>query len=242
MAAPLGWTVDETGGCAVVAVHGRLDLGGTPGLRTVLLNCLAEQPDGLLVDLSAVGIGDETAFAVLDAVATQAARWPGRPLLVCAPPAAVEELLGRPGFGRLSIYASIEDGRRAVDKDHAAVPSISDSLLPVAGAARHARNLATEACVGWGLPELVGPASLVVSELVANAVEHARTMMTVTIARPSRHVHIAVRDGVPREPVLGQSPGLAERGRGLMLVENVAAYWGWLPSRDGKVVWAALAV
>jgi hypothetical protein len=34
---------------------------------------------------------------------------------------------------------------------------------------------------------------------------------------------------------------MAPGGRGLQLVAKMAAHWGWLPSRDGKVVWATLA-
>lgn len=53
---------------------------------------------------------------------------------------------------------------------------------------------------------------------------------------------VAVRDGSPAEPLLSQPTARsAPRGRGLMLVDSVAASWGCLPSRDGKVVWAALA-
>jgi len=65
-------------------------------------------------------------------------------------------------------------------------------------------------------------------------------MMTVHIARRTRHVHVAVRDGSPAEPVINREAGLTERGRGLMLVEAIAAHWGWLPTDDGKVVWASL--
>ena len=31
-------------------------------------------------------------------------------------------------------------------------------------------------------------------------------------------------------------------GRGLLLVDEVATQWGSMPSRDGKVVWATLAI
>ncbi|GIM90923.1 ATP-binding protein [Paractinoplanes toevensis] len=129
-----------------------------------------------------------------------------------------------------------------LDDGPAVLPSIRDQLFPIAGAVRHARNLATEACLTWELPQLVGPAALVASELVSNAVEHAGTTITLEFRRRPRHVHVIVRDGSPGEPV-PRDPGVqAERGRGLMLVNSIAAHWGWLPTRDGKVVWAALAV
>ena len=70
----------------------------------------------------------------------------------------------------------------------------------------------------------------------------AGTLMTLRISRRARYVHIAVRDGCTDEPRLTRpTPEGALRGRGLMLIDNIAVHWGSLPSRDGKVVWATLA-
>jgi len=140
----------------------------------------------------------------------------------------------------LSLAPTVRDALRALDTAAPAPISVSDQLLPVAGAVRHARDVATGACLSWDLPDLIGPVCLVVSELVSNAVEHAGTMMTLRVARGTRHVHIAVRDGSSAEPVLNAAPGVTERGRGLLLVDAVALHWGWLPADDGKVVWASL--
>ena len=60
------------------------------------------------------------------------------------------------------------------------------------------------------------------------------------ISQRDRHVYIAVRDGSSAEPVLNRHVGLTQRGRGLLLVAAVAQHWGWLPTNDGKVVWASL--
>jgi anti-anti-sigma regulatory factor/anti-sigma regulatory factor (Ser/Thr protein kinase) len=240
MTVPLAWTVDQAGGLAVVTVRGRFDLDDTPRFRTALLKCLAEQPRALLVDLSAMELGEDTALALFTAVTRQAGRWPGAPILLCGPAPHVAELLGRGGYGGVAVRPGVEQARREVAAGTVAPPSLSDRLLPIAGAVRLARDVVTEACRTWALPELVGPASLVVSELVANGVEHAGTMMTVQITRRTRHVYVAVRDSSAAEPVINRAGGLAERGRGLMLVDAVAAQWGWLPTEDGKIVWAAL--
>jgi anti-anti-sigma regulatory factor len=241
MVAPLSWTIRMDEGSAVVAVSGHFAMAGTSDLRTALLKCLADNPESLMVDLSAVELGDETALALFTAVGRQAARWPGTPLLLCAPPPAIAVLVERGRYGRIPVHTTVAQAHRAVTDGRVAVPSISDELLPVAGAVRHARNLVTEACAAWDMPDLVGPASLVISELVSNAVEHAGTMMTVKLARRSRYFHLAVRDGAAQPPAPAPEPrGLAMRGRGLMLVSHVATHWGWLPTVDGKVVWATL--
>jgi anti-sigma regulatory factor (Ser/Thr protein kinase) len=108
-------------------------------------------------------------------------------------------------------------------------------------AARHARELVTDACARWNVPALVGPGCIVVTELANNAVVHARTPMEIILSVRGRQLNVAVRDrsSAPPEirgPAVPASPG----GRGLMMVDAVAQRWGWTPADDGKVVWAAL--
>lgn len=243
MNAPLAWTVERRDGLAVVGLRGGLDLRGTSRLRLDLLKCLADQPRALLVDMSAMELREPTALAVFTAVTSQAARWPGTPVLLCGPTPRTRQLLERRRYGRLSLHPSLRDGLRAVNTGTAATAAVSDQLLPVAGAVRFARDLATGACLSWDLPELIGPVSLVVSELVSNAVEHAGTIITLQVGRRDRYVHVAVRDGSREEPHL-DPPADARvlKGRGLLLVDSLAVHWGSLPSHEGKVVWATLAI
>lgn len=243
MNAPLAWTVERRDGLAVVDLRGCLDLRCTFQLRLTLLKCLADQPRALLVDLSAMELREPTALAVFTAVTSQAARWPGTPVLLCGPAPGIRQLLERRRYGRLSLHRSVRDAVREVSTGTAAVIAVSDMLLPVAGAVRYARDLATGACLSWDLPELIGPVSLVVSELVSNAVEHAGTMITLQITRRDRYVHVAVRDGSREEPRLNPpADATVPKGRGLLLVASLAVHWGSLPSHEGKVVWATLPI
>ncbi|GIF04797.1 ATP-binding protein [Actinoplanes siamensis] len=242
-AAALSWNIGERDGCVIVTVHGRLDLGATRGLRGALQKGLAEQPAALLADLAGMSLGEEPALSVFTAIHRQAAIWPGTPFLLCGPSMEVAGLLARHRYGALQVHPAVDQAVREVVRNEVVVPMISDQLLPVTGAARHARDLATEACVRWDLPDLIGPAGVVVTELVTNAAEHANTMITLQFVRRTRYLHIAVRDGSawPPEPRLPEGEGL-DRGRGLLLVDSLAVDWGWLPTRDGKVVWATLAL
>lgn len=77
------------------------------------------------------------------------------------------------------------------------------------------------------------------SELVTNAVLHARTPFEVGVTVTDAAVLICVGDGAstrpqPRTPTTG-----GENGRGIMLVRALADDWGVLPtvSRSGKSVW-----
>src|SRR3954467_4999598 len=111
MASPLSWTIDDSDSLTVVAVRGLLDLRGTAGLRTALLKCLAEQPDALLVDAAGLELVDQTPLAVFMAVARQAARWPGTPLLICAPSPNVAALLARRRYEGIPVHAGVEQAR-----------------------------------------------------------------------------------------------------------------------------------
>jgi len=235
----------------VAAVTGRLGLADVARLRLRLVKCLAEQPDALLVDLSCCTVAEPLALAVFTAVSSQAVRWPGIPVLLCAASGRTRALLSRAAFRHLPQFAGVEAAREHAAAYRQTLPSLTDELLPLAGAPRHARNVATDACLRWDLPDLVGPASLIVSELVSNVIDHANTMATLRLSLRRRYLTIAVRDGSPVEPVwpgtqpdadawpgADARPGF--RGRGLLLVESIAHSCGCLPTEGGKVVWASL--
>jgi anti-sigma regulatory factor (Ser/Thr protein kinase) len=90
-------------------------------------------------------------------------------------------------------------------------------------------------------------AAIITSELVTNAVQHARCDVTetvrITLARASgsEAVIIAVSDSSPHGPVMRDAPADSERGWGLRIVESLCVDWGWHPAPDGKAVFAILA-
>jgi anti-anti-sigma regulatory factor len=226
----------------VARISGVLGLSEAVQVRVHLLKCLAEQPSALLVDMSELVVTDSLSLSVFSAIVRQANRWPGTPVLLCAPQPEAELMLAAAVYRRLAVFPSLDLARKHLDSGPLPVPSITEELLPTFGASRQSRNVATEACLLWDLPELVGPASLICSEIVGNGVDHAGTMMTLRLSLGRRHFFIAVRDGSTAEPVIRNPQASSERGRGLQIVSATARSWGFLPARDGKVVWASLAL
>ncbi|BDH09177.1 ATP-binding protein [Streptomyces hygroscopicus] len=110
--------------------------------------------------------------------------------------------------------------------------------------ARLARLLAAEQLRSWELP--LDPARLIVAELAANAVLHGRVpgrsfRLVLAVTRPAT-LRIEVTDTRgDRLPVRAPDVGgaLAESGRGLLLVGELADRWG---VEEGpvpcKTVWA----
>ena len=91
----------------------------------------------------------------------------------------------------------------------------------------------------------IGDATLVVSELLTNAILHARPLpgarVLVAWALRERSLEVAVSDGGSMTRPQTARPSLSSiGGRGLAIVENLSWRWGVLPSDFGLTVWAVL--
>jgi len=84
---------------------------------------------------------------------------------------------------------------------------------------------------------------LLVSELATNAVRHAGTHFEVTVDAQGTDVRVAVIDHDGSHLPRARQPGANETsGRGLLIVEQLAASWGSEELSDGsKAVWFTLA-
>lgn len=109
--------------------------------------------------------------------------------------------------------------------------------------ARRARRLVAIALETWGLTELVDSGRLIVSELVANSVEHtACHYLRVTVTRlETGRVRIAVLDRSRQEPTPRTASETDEDGRGLLVVAVLSDKTGTDRLRWGKRVWSELA-
>lgn len=225
-----------TGGVyPVLRLGGVLDERTAPRLRSALLTLLAAQPEAVVVDVTDVSVADPAAVAVLRDVARETADWPAARLVLSAPDAGPWRATGlpiRPDVDDAAMHLGAADAEQY----------LSLALDPVVGAARRSRELVTEACGRWERPGLAGPACIVVTEMVNNVVAHARTPMTVFLARNDDGMSIAVRDESPTVPRFsGPVAPSSYGGRGLLLIDAVSERWGNLKLDDGKVVWAVLA-
>ena len=232
----LACDVEMIGARTLVRVAGELSVATAPRMRAVLLKCLVERPDAVVVDLAAAVVASPAAASVFLAVSRQAAVWPGTPLLIAAPPPVAASFAG---FRRLAVFGSVPEALDA--RPARRLPTVCDALLPVSGAASRARVLAREACDRWELPRLAEPAAFVTGELVTNAMVHAQTMADLRLSLGRRHLLVAVRDGSTAEPRHAAGPALDPAApRGLLMVAAMATRWGSVPLPDGKVVWAAM--
>jgi anti-sigma regulatory factor (Ser/Thr protein kinase) len=124
-------------------------------------------------------------------------------------------------------------------------------------AVAEARRQVRAAIRYWRLPVDGDVAVLLVSELATNAITHdgrvpegrsleGRTAsrldtITLTIQCRDGRLRVDVHDTSPEPPVLsGSAPVSAEGGRGLFLVDSLAASWGSYRTDTGKAVFFTL--
>lgn len=91
----------------------------------------------------------------------------------------------------------------------------------------------------------IGDAALVLSELMGNAIRHARPLpgaqVQVSWALGDGSLTVSVRDGGSRTRPHARHPSpSALGGRGLAIVECLASTWGVQNSTGGVTVWAIL--
>ncbi len=83
---------------------------------------------------------------------------------------------------------------------------------------------------------------LVTSELVANAIRHARSPISVSLDLEDRLVTVKVADASPGLPTVRRSSALQPGGRGLPIVADLSTSWGIEKIPRGKCVWAVIEV
>jgi len=228
-----------------VAGQGR----SVPELSRELDLAFADEPQVVVCDLRAAPLARADAAALFTPVIDYLSCWPGAGLVVaCAEYGEVKDgLKSLPevaGLNGLVIASSPGEGLAEL---RGRLPLLERSELHLEGeltAPRVARSFTTRAMLDWHLTPLIGPASVVVSELVTNSVVHTGTDIDLTLTRAGGRMQIRVRDYGKGSPVVRlrrRRPDHHLEGRGLILVQAVSRRWGVFPAQpDGKTVWAVL--
>jgi anti-sigma regulatory factor (Ser/Thr protein kinase) len=94
--------------------------------------------------------------------------------------------------------------------------------------------------LGDDADQVIDDVVLVTSELVANAVDARSSQVTVRLDVHHAWTTVVVQDDAPGSPALIKATEADERGRGLLIVSQLASDWGVQPVDPGKQVWARL--
>ncbi|MFF8537846.1 SpoIIE family protein phosphatase [Streptomyces sp. NPDC015532] len=105
-----------------------------------------------------------------------------------------------------------------------------------------ARSRAERALADWGLEQHAFTVTLVVSELVTNAVRYSDGPISVRLILDGSAVACEVTDDSSTVPHLRHAEEVDEGGRGLYLTWQVSRRWGTRPESRGKTIWAEIAL
>jgi anti-sigma regulatory factor (Ser/Thr protein kinase) len=241
--AGLTFTHSMRDGVMVLAPTGMLETRTYPQMRDEMLKCAAEVPDALVVDLDRVRVEVVASLSVFPTVKQQLCSWPDVPLLLAGGRPPLTDLLASRMVPRfVPTHATVQAALAAVGSPpprrwvRLRLPRLPTS-------ARDARSWLTDTCAGWGLPA-PDDAVVIVSELVENAVRHARGDPTLRVELRDAVLSIAVGDDDPSPPRLvpmTDTTRLSTGGRGVAVIDQLASAWGHSPRLGGgKVVWAVL--
>lgn len=106
--------------------------------------------------------------------------------------------------------------------------------------AAEARHLAEHTLAAWECHAQIESARLLVSELVVNAVLHARSAALLRLKRGDGVVRIEVGDTSTALPERRAVHPHATTGRGLLILDALADTWGVDVHTGGKIVWFEL--
>jgi anti-anti-sigma factor len=238
----VSFEVEHTRPVVLVRPHGVLDAYTAADLRGVLLDCLVEQPTGIVVDTSQLRIADDLGLTVLAGVARESQRWPGARFVMVGG-AEVQVAAARLGVDQFLSVCVDFDAAEAQVNEIPVPPTRRDRMRPDRNAPGLARLAVQEFCEEFAIASDGDAAQLVASELVTNAVVHGRTELDLTLRRVGPLLHVAVRDTGPGQAritdIINES---SPTGRGLLLVDALSTAWGNLLPNTGKVVWATVRV
>jgi CheY-like chemotaxis protein len=108
----------------------------------------------------------------------------------------------------------------------------------VPGAPRLARRFVDETLRRWDCADVLDVVELLVSELVTNAISHARSPAEVSVVLHRDRIRIEVEDLSSATPRVKQLESESLNGRGLAIVERLSSAWGVDELQSGgKIVW-----
>jgi anti-sigma regulatory factor (Ser/Thr protein kinase) len=111
-----------------------------------------------------------------------------------------------------------------------------------ASTVRLARQVTRDALAAWQLGRLEEDAVLLVSELVTNALRHARDTGAIglELASTGTGLRLEIQDGDPSWREMDNLADGDESGIGFLVVDSLADRWGLRRVCAGKAVWAEL--
>ncbi len=116
-------------------------------------------------------------------------------------------------------------------------PEATIELVADTSSTPAARRFLERCLAEWGCNGRFDQAALLTSELVTNAVLHARSPVHLRVRLGRDVLRVEVTDRSNLEPVVRRVGPTSTRGRGMYLVSTLSRSWGVDGRPEGKTVW-----
>ena len=221
-------------GVEVLAVTGPVQGPDAAALQRAVDLALDAGPRGVVLDLSDAGPLSPAAVDVLNWATARAGGWPRPSLAVCCASDELAELL----LPEVQMHPCRDDAVTHVDDGLDEQLCVRTELPSGPEGPAEARRIARECAQANGFDP--DDLTLVVSELVTNAVRHGQPPVQLEIGTCDHCVTVVVADGSTSRPQSRPAGEADEGGRGLHLVDLLTADSGVRLQPPGKAVWAEL--
>lgn len=243
MGAEFGVSVRGHGQARVVQPQGRLTERTGVELSRILVKIVLDHRR-VVVDLDELRVVRVSGVMIFPAVLDRCGGWPRARMVLCRPDEAMARALAERRVSTLVPVCRLLSEAAGAFELRPAVVRARTRLTCDDHAPDVARRVVRDTCPMWHVDaELQQIAELVVSELVDNAVKHARTAAALSLERGPRGLRIAVRDTASSTvfwTAVDHPPDLRRQGRGLELVARLTTAWGVETHPVGKTVWAEI--
>ncbi len=100
------------------------------------------------------------------------------------------------------------------------------------------RGAVAEHLASLGIHDEIDVVTLLVSEVVSNAVLHGTAPRAIEVVVSSAAIHVEVSDWAPADPVVRPVDAARSGGNGMRIVDALSSAWGVRHDPvDGKQVW-----
>ena len=231
---PVQLRQESQDGMFLLLVSGPVRNADAAGLVSAVQRAMQEPSRGVVVDLVGTTGFAGGALVALNGLAKHVPAWSQPSLAIAASDPKIVS-----GLTSFAVYDNRQAAVRHLGDRSGCTRERVELRHGLEGPAQ-ARAVVAEWSARLGFEDVRDDVTLVVSEMVTNAVRHASPPVALELQEEDGLVHIAVRDGSPDAPAPRAAPSDAEGGRGLLLVDLLCEDHGVRPDPPGKTVWATL--
>jgi hypothetical protein len=228
--------------CLLQAI-GRLDSGSYLELRDSVIKAALNEPQAVLVDVSALEVPAPSAWSVFTSARWHVSIWPDVPIRLICPRSDVAAQIDRTGVTRsVPVHVDVQTALASLRHDRQPPRRRVRIELPHhLSSLRGSRDFVTEWLTNWSQTQLIPTTKVIVDVLVDNVLRHTESRPLVMLERADAAVTVAVQDTNGTPAVLREAAdGGASQTSGLAVLGALCRAWGSSPTPTGKTVWAVV--